>query len=292
MATIAELQKTQKEVNKSPQLRPLIGVPKPVAETTDATTAALLVATKEVAAKVQEVRDITAATNAETAARVEAVRLEAAVTAERVEAVRVETAATAAAAAATVLETANVAAVALKDAELRATPVPVSGAVTTGDLTDAQLRATPVPTSVSNFPAVQPVDDNGGSLTVDNAGIFVVQPGPSTTGGLSTFHLVSAASTNATNIKASAGQVYGFSIYNNNGAALRKVVFHNTAGAPTAGVGVFFSIVIPQETTITVFSTMGIAFSAGIAITTVTGLPDSNATAVALNDLTINIWYS
>jgi hypothetical protein len=36
---------------------------------------------------------------------------------------------------------------ALTDAELRASPVPVSGTVTTGGLTDAQLRATPVPIS-------------------------------------------------------------------------------------------------------------------------------------------------
>lgn len=35
----------------------------------------------------------------------------------------------------------------LTDAELRATPVPVSGTVSTGGLTDAQLRATPVPIS-------------------------------------------------------------------------------------------------------------------------------------------------
>lgn len=35
----------------------------------------------------------------------------------------------------------------LTDAELRATPVPVSGTVTTGGLTDAQLRATAVPVS-------------------------------------------------------------------------------------------------------------------------------------------------
>jgi hypothetical protein len=38
-------------------------------------------------------------------------------------------------------------------------------------LTDAQLRASPVPVNgtvnVGNFPAVQPVNDNGGSLTVD-----------------------------------------------------------------------------------------------------------------------------
>lgn len=35
----------------------------------------------------------------------------------------------------------------LTDAQLRATPVPVSGTVVTGGLTDAQLRATPVPVS-------------------------------------------------------------------------------------------------------------------------------------------------
>lgn len=36
---------------------------------------------------------------------------------------------------------------ALTDTQLRATPVPVSGTVSTGGLTDAQLRATPVPVS-------------------------------------------------------------------------------------------------------------------------------------------------
>lgn len=56
----------------------------------------------------------------------------------------------------------------LTDAQLRATAVPVSGTVTTGGLTDAQLRATAVPVSgtVSVSEPVS-VDDNGGSLTVD-----------------------------------------------------------------------------------------------------------------------------
>ena len=43
----------------------------------------------------------------------------------------------------------------LTDLQLRATPVPVSGTVTTGGLTDTQLRATPVPVSVgSSFPVL------------------------------------------------------------------------------------------------------------------------------------------
>lgn len=40
----------------------------------------------------------------------------------------------------------------LTDAQLRATPVPVSGTVSTGGLTDAQLRAAPVPVSAASLP--------------------------------------------------------------------------------------------------------------------------------------------
>jgi len=112
----------------------------------------------------------------------------------------------------------------------------------------------------------------------------------SATGGDTTFHLVSAANTNPTNIKASAGVVTGWYIYNSNANA-RKVAFHNTAGTPTAGASVYFTVVIPGLAATNVSFPPGIAFSTGIAITTVTGLADSDNTAVALNDLNINIYY-
>lgn len=113
---------------------------------------------------------------------------------------------------------------------------------------------------------------------------------PQTANGLSIFHLVSAATTNATNIKASAGQVYGWFIYNSNTLA-RKVTFHNTAGSPTAGAGVIFTLIIPGSSAANVELTMGLAFATGIAITTTTDLTDAGTTAVALNDLNINIFY-
>lgn len=113
---------------------------------------------------------------------------------------------------------------------------------------------------------------------------------PTTTGGLTTYHLVSAATTNATNIKASAGQVYGYYIFNANAAA-RKVAFHNSASAPTAGASVFFSLVIPAGSGANVEFAQGLAFSSGIGITTTTGTADSDATAVAAGDLIINIFY-
>lgn len=135
------------------------------------------------------------------------------------------------------------------------------------------------------------VQDGGNSLTVDVTGVVSVVNPPAASGGLTTYHLVSAGSTNATSIKGTAGQVYGWYIYNSNAAA-RKVAFHNTSGTPTAGSSVFFSLVIPPGGGANVFTDKGIAFSSGIGITTVTELGDAGSSAVASEDLIINIWYN
>lgn len=140
-------------------------------------------------------------------------------------------------------------------------------------------------------------------VPVSQSGTWTVQPGntanttpwlttqtPATSGGLTTWHLVSAASTNATVLKASAGQVYGWYIYNTN-ASSRKVAFHNTASTPTAGSSVFFSLVIPPSSGANVAFPSGIAFSTGIAVTTVTEVTDAGNTAVAANDLIMNVFY-
>ena len=111
-----------------------------------------------------------------------------------------------------------------------------------------------------------------------------------TSGGYTTFHLVSAASDNATVVKDSAGQLYGWYIYNSNASA-RKLAFHDTASAPTAGSEVLFSIVIPPTSGANVFNGAGIQFGSGIAITTVTELADNGTTGVASGDLIINLFY-
>jgi hypothetical protein len=112
-----------------------------------------------------------------------------------------------------------------------------------------------------------------------------------TSGGYSTAHVVSAAGNNATSIKGSAGQVYGWYIYNSNASA-RKVAFHDTSGSPTAGSSVKFSLVIPASGAANVSMPHGIAFSSGIAITTTTGVADSDNGTVASGDLVINIFYA
>jgi hypothetical protein len=135
------------------------------------------------------------------------------------------------------------------------------------------------------------VDGSAVTQPVSVAATLNVIPKNTTSGGHTTFHLVSAATTNATVVKASAGQLYGWYIYNSNASA-RKLAFHNSSSSPTAGASIFFTLVIPPTSGANVFSEIGIPFSSGIAITTVTGLADSDNTAVAANDLVINLWYA
>lgn len=74
----------------------------------------------------------------------------------------------------------------LTDAQLRASAIPVSGPVT-----DDQLRASALPVTVVNFPAAQPVTDNGGSLTVD--GTVSISGGVAVSGPLTDAQLRASA---------------------------------------------------------------------------------------------------
>lgn len=120
-----------------------------------------------------------------------------------------------------------------------------------------------------------------------------VQDIPAASGGLSKFHLVAAATDNATSVKASAGQVYSITAFNLNAAA-RYLKFHNTAGTPTAGSGVTDTYLIPGNTAgagLVINIDKGIAFGTGIGITIVTGITDASTTAVAASEIVVNIYY-
>lgn len=113
---------------------------------------------------------------------------------------------------------------------------------------------------------------------------------PITSGGCSVYHLISAATTNASVVKNAAGQVYGWYIHNKSANVL-KVVFHNASSTPTAGASVFFDIKLPAGAAANCSLPQGIEFSTGIAITTINGDADNATTAVAASDLDINIFY-
>ncbi len=111
------------------------------------------------------------------------------------------------------------------------------------------------------------------------------------TGAASGTHLVSAATTNATIVKGSAGRVIGWSLANTN-AAWRYVKLHNQTTTPTAGSGVVRTIAIPPNNVNTFNIEGGIAFATGIGLTTVTGAADADNTAVGLNDIVGDIFFA
>jgi len=108
---------------------------------------------------------------------------------------------------------------------------------------------------------------------------------------VSTHHLVTAATTNAASVKASAGTLK--SVHVSSARATRLYVkFHNTAGTPTAGSGVV--LVVSCQAGLDrdfVLPDGGRSFATGIGITVVTGMADSDATAVAAEDAVIEVCY-
>lgn len=172
------------------------------------------------------------------------------------------------------------------DVDVLTVPAPLS---TTGGGTEATaLRVT----VANDSTGVLSVDDNAGSLTVD--GTVTANLAPVTTGGLTISRTLSAATTNATSVKASAGQLYGWYISNIN-AAVRYVKLYNKASAPTVGTDTpVITLAIPGATTgggTNVDYSHGIAFATGIAFAITTGVADADTGAVAANDLIVNLFY-
>lgn len=108
--------------------------------------------------------------------------------------------------------------------------------------------------------------------------------------GLLTFHLAAANTTNATLVALGQRQLYGWAVTNTN-AATRYICFHDSASTPVAGVGIYFKYGIPATGASNQNFNFGIQFINGLCITTVPNPSDNDATAVAANDLIINLFY-
>ena len=130
-------------------------------------------------------------------------------------------------------------------------------------------------------------------MTLDRRAYSV--PSAHTAGGTSIYSLVAqGTSGDATNIKASAGQVYAVTVSNINASPV-YVKFYNSASAPTAGAGTpVVRIMCPGSTTgagtnITV--PVGAAFATGIGFTIVTGITDAASTGVTADQVLLNVYY-
>lgn len=113
-----------------------------------------------------------------------------------------------------------------------------------------------------------------------------------TAGGYTPGKLISAATTNATTIKASAGTI-GYITASNTNAAARYLKIYNKATAITVGTDVpVHTFLIPGNTagagTNIPLPPQGIALGTGIGIALTTGVADSDTGAVAANEIVVN----
>jgi hypothetical protein len=155
----------------------------------------------------------------------------------------------------------------------------------------AQGSQNPSPVSVTSG-TVSTVSNLAAIAAGTNAiGDVGVQYRATATGAASIRHIVSAASTNATIVKAAAGRVVGWHLANTT-AAYRYVKLHNIATAPTAGAGVVQTIAIPPNGVVSGTYVGGIGFATGIGLTIVTGSADADATAVAVGDVVGDVFFA
>jgi hypothetical protein len=118
---------------------------------------------------------------------------------------------------------------------------------------------------------------------------------PVTSGGLTIKSVLIASGTNATSVKASAGQLYKVEITNNS-ANIAYLKIYNTAGTPTAGSGTpVIRLMVPGNASgAGAFSTYtnGIAFATGIGFTFTGGIADADTTSVAASAFIVNLYYA
>jgi hypothetical protein len=96
----------------------------------------------------------------------------------------------------------------------------------------------------------------------------------------------SAATTNATNVKASPGKVHEISAYNTT-ATIRYLKLYNKATPPTAGADTpFVTLVLPPNSQLVIsYPNGGLYFTTGIGFAITTLAADSDTTAIGAGDI-------
>lgn len=128
-------------------------------------------------------------------------------------------------------------------------------------------------------------------VTIASDSTGSIGPVPLTSGGTSISRTVSAASTNATNVKASAGQVYQV-VASNVNAEERYVHLYDTSGTPTCNASIIATFIIPGATTgggTNVTLNPGAAFGTGIGFCITTAVDGTGS--VSANETVLNIFY-
>ncbi len=149
------------------------------------------------------------------------------------------------------------------------------------------------PIPAAQVSGTQPVSGTLGLSAGTNAiGDVGLQVRANATGAASTTKIQSAASTNATSVKATAGRVFGWTLTNTTASA-KVVHLYSLAAAPTVGTSTpVHNIVISPNATVTQSIPVGLSHATGIAYSITGGLADLDATAVAANDVIGSIYWA
>lgn len=110
-------------------------------------------------------------------------------------------------------------------------------------------------------------------------------------GAASVYHLISANSTNAASVKASAGVVTGYYIVNT-AAGFSYVKLYDKASSPTVGSDTPLVVLgVPPLSAANVSFDVPLAFPTGIASAVTGGIADSDTTAVNANAVAVSLYY-
>ncbi|HEX7633119.1 MAG TPA: hypothetical protein VF401_02200 [Candidatus Saccharimonadales bacterium] len=115
-----------------------------------------------------------------------------------------------------------------------------------------------------------------------------------TSGGLTGARIKSAATTNATVVKASTAGLYGFCVSNDHATSKRYIKFYNKATAPTVGTDTpVFTLLIPPSSTVNVpMSDAAVStFPSGMAYAITGAITDADTTAIGADEVHGLIWY-
>lgn len=156
-----------------------------------------------------------------------------------------------------------------------------AGFVTAVDYTEIMVELTggPGSTLASGALAVQVVNAPGVSMTATTV------QSSATVVGTSMAKVLSAASTNATNLKGTAGRIYGYHLVNTS-ASVKYVRLYNKATAPTVGTDSPAAVIpIPANGSVIVDHTVPMSFATGMGYSITGSFADLDATAVAAGEV-------
>lgn len=135
-------------------------------------------------------------------------------------------------------------------------------------------------------------DGSATLIPADATNGMKVNPSPATSGGLSIFRSLDLDETEE-DVKTSAGQLFGYYLYNAAASARFVKVYNATAANVTVGSTTpVLTIPLPAGAAANVTFPYGVAFSTAISVAATTAVADADTGAPSANDVVANLYYA